>query len=50
MRRVNIWNVLSIYLLYYMVSLGFMMGANFFTILIQDKQYYVVSEKELGTI
>ena len=41
--NVTIWNVLSIYVLSYLVSLGAMMGINFFTILIQDHKYYVIS-------
>ena len=48
--NLTIWNALTIFFLMYMVSLGYMMGANFFTILIQDKNYYQISKEELGTV
>ena len=49
-RNVTIWNAITIYFIAYLISLSFMTGGNLFTILIQDKKYYVISEQELGTV
>lgn len=41
---------MSIFFLTIFATLGLSMASNFSTILIQDHKYYVLSQKDLGTI
>lgn len=41
--NVSIWNFFSLLLIIYLMVLGFLMAANFFTVLMQDTKYYVIS-------